>query len=55
MSCWSEIPLGPADPVLGITEKFKKDTFENKINLGIGAYRDDDGKPTIFECVKRAE
>jgi len=54
-SCWSEIPLGPADPVLGITERFKKDAFENKINLGIGAYRDESGKPVIMDCVRKAE
>ncbi|KRW99469.1 Pyridoxal phosphate-dependent transferase [Pseudocohnilembus persalinus] len=52
---WDHIPLGPADPVLGITEKYNNDTHPNKINLGIGAYRDEQGKPVIMECVKRAE
>lgn len=54
-TCWNEIPLGPADPVLGITEKFKKDSFDKKINLGIGAYRDNSGKPVIMDCVRKAE
>lgn len=35
------VPLAPADPILGVTEAFKKDTNPNKINLGVGAYRDD--------------
>lgn len=43
------------DPVLGITEKFNADTDPRKINLGIGAYRDDTGKPVIMECVNKAE
>ena len=25
------------------------------MNLGIGAYRDDDGKPYVFNCVKKVE
>jgi len=38
-----------------LTEAFKKDTHPDKINLGLGAYRDNSGKPVIMECVKRAE
>jgi hypothetical protein len=45
--------MGPPDAILGITEAFKKDTSPNKINLGVGAYRDDNGKPFVLECVKR--
>ncbi|KAJ6699388.1 ASPARTATE AMINOTRANSFERASE [Salix purpurea] len=26
-----------------------------KINLGVGAYRDDEGKPVVLQCVKEAE
>lgn len=36
------VPAAPADPILGVTEAFKKDPNPNKINLGVGAYRDDD-------------
>jgi aspartate aminotransferase len=32
------------DAILGITEAFKADTFKEKINLGVGAYRMD-GSP----------
>lgn len=43
------------DPILGLTDKFKADSSPNKINLGVGAYRDNDGKPYILNCVRAAE
>lgn len=52
---WSSVEMGPPDPILGVTEAFKKDTNPKKINLGVGAYRDDNGKPFILPCVKDAE
>lgn len=54
-SWWSSVEMGPPDPILGVTEAFKKDTNPNKINLGVGAYRDDNGKPFVLPCVKEAE
>lgn len=47
--------MGPPDAILGVTEAYKKDTNPKKINLGAGAYRDDDGKPYVLPCVKKAE
>jgi len=46
--------MGPPDPVLGVGEAFKKDTDPRKVNLSVGAYRDDDGKPVILNSVKKA-
>ena len=37
----------------GITEAFKADKDSRKINLGVGAYRDDQGKPYILPSVKK--
>ncbi|XP_068724499.1 aspartate aminotransferase, mitochondrial-like [Montipora capricornis] len=54
-SWWSKVELGPPDAILGITEAFKKDTNPKKINLGVGAYRDDNGKPYVLPSVKKAE
>lgn len=34
---------------------FKADTFEKKVDLGIGAYRDDDAKPWVLPVVKKAK
>lgn len=47
--------MGPPDAILGVTEAFKRDTNPNKINLGVGAYRDDNGKPYVLPCVRKAE
>ena len=46
---------GPPDAILGVTEAFKKDSNPNKINLGVGAYRDDNGKPFVLPSVIKAE
>jgi len=50
-----KVPMGPADPILGLNEMFQKDTDSRKINLGVGAYRDDNGKPWVLPSVKAAE
>jgi len=47
--------MGPPDAILGVTEAFKKDTNPKKISLGVGAYRDDNGKPYVLPSVKEAE
>jgi aspartate aminotransferase len=54
LSTWSAVPAGPPDPILGVTEAFKADKDPRKINLGVGAYRDDQGKPYVLDCVKKA-
>ena len=43
-SLFSEIPLAPKDPILGVTELFVADTRPGKANLGVGVYYDEDGK-----------
>ncbi|KAJ7361677.1 glutamic oxaloacetic transaminase AAT1 [Mycena albidolilacea] len=55
LSTWSAVPAGPPDPILGVSEAFKADKDPRKINLGVGAYRDDQGKPYVLGCVKKAE
>ncbi|KAF2741759.1 mitochondrial aspartate aminotransferas-like protein [Sporormia fimetaria CBS 119925] len=51
-SAWANVQQGP--PV-SITEAFKADTNAEKINLGVGAYRDDKGKPYVLPSVRQAE
>ncbi|KAI9898196.1 hypothetical protein N3K66_006556 [Trichothecium roseum] len=53
-SIWGNIPKGPP-AILGITEAWKADPNEKKINLGVGAYRDDAGKPYVLPSVREAE
>ncbi|VZH88518.1 unnamed protein product [Fusarium fujikuroi] len=53
-SHWANVPQGPP-AILGITEAFKADKNSKKINLGVGAYRDDAGKPYVLPSVREAE
>ncbi|XKL68214.1 hypothetical protein PGB90_003705 [Kerria lacca] len=55
ISWWSHVETGPPDAILGVTEAYKRDTNPNKINLGVGAYRDDNGKPYVLPSVLKAE
>eukprot|EP01027_Heterolobosea_sp_BB2_P023151 GEZU01034243.1.p2 GENE.GEZU01034243.1~~GEZU01034243.1.p2 ORF type:complete len:116 (-),score=34.64 GEZU01034243.1:20-367(-) len=48
---WANVERGPEDPILGVTVAYNKDTSDKKMNLGVGAYRDDNGKPYVLECV----
>jgi aspartate aminotransferase len=48
------VPKGPEDPILGVTLAFNKDTSPKKMNLGVGAYRDDNNKPYILPTVRQA-
>eukprot|EP00823_Brevimastigomonas_motovehiculus_P007183 TRINITY_DN6194_c0_g1_i1.p1 TRINITY_DN6194_c0_g1~~TRINITY_DN6194_c0_g1_i1.p1 ORF type:complete len:448 (-),score=93.01 TRINITY_DN6194_c0_g1_i1:251-1543(-) len=43
------------DPILRSAFEFVKDPAEKKVFLAIGAHRTEDGKPYLFNCVKRAE
>lgn len=45
----------PPDPILGIIAAHAADSNPRKIDLGIGVYRDADGKTPILESVRRAE
>ncbi|CAA22173.1 Aspartate aminotransferase, mitochondrial [Schizosaccharomyces pombe] len=52
---WADVPMGPPDPIFGITEAYKKDGDVKKMNLGAGTYRDDAGKPYVLPSVRQAE
>jgi aspartate/tyrosine/aromatic aminotransferase len=45
----------PDDPILGLMNKFTDDPRENKIDLGIGVYRNEQGVTPIMSVVKKAE
>ena len=54
-SFWSGVEMGPPDAIIGVNEAFKKDSNPSKMNLGVGAYRDDAGKPFVLPSVRKAE
>ena len=43
------------DAILGLMAKFRADTFSQKVDLGVGVYRDLSGNTPMLECVRRAE
>lgn len=49
------INAAPEDSILGLTEVFKKDPNPNKINLGVGVYKDGSGQTPVLATVKEAE
>ena len=52
---FEQLEMGPADPILGLTATFNEDTNPDKINLGVGVYKDSEGKTPIFNSVHKAE
>ena len=52
---FENIPLAAADPILGLLDLFRADPRPNKINLGIGVYKDETGKTPVLTSVKKAE
>ncbi len=52
---FEQIVPAPPDPILGLTEAFKKDPNPHKVNLGAGVYKDAHGKTPVLDAVKQAE
>ena len=45
----------PPDAIIGLIAEYKNDTRDDKIDLGIGVYRDAEGNTPVLSSVKRAE
>jgi aromatic-amino-acid transaminase len=45
----------PADPLLKIIKLFRDDPREDKIDLGVGVYRDEHGATPVMAAIKEAE
>jgi aspartate aminotransferase len=54
-SVFANVTLAPPDPILGTTTAFNNDTDPRKVNLGVGAYRTEQGKPYVLDVVREAE
>lgn len=50
---FAKVPMAPPDPIIGVNVAFNSDTDPKKVNLGVGAYRDDNSKPYIFKVVRK--
>ncbi|KAK8682852.1 hypothetical protein V6N13_038934 [Hibiscus sabdariffa] len=54
-SVFAAIVQAPEDPILGVTVAYNKDQSPVKLNLGVGAYRTEEGKPLVLNVVRKAE
>ncbi|KAK6151801.1 hypothetical protein DH2020_014436 [Rehmannia glutinosa] len=54
-SVFSNVVQAPEDPILGVTVAYNKDQNPVKLNLGVGAYRTEEGKPLVLNVVRKAE
>lgn len=54
-SVFHSCTAAPPDPVLNLSVAYRVDTNPRKVDLGVGAYRDEKGHPFIFRAVRLAE
>ncbi|MEI9430199.1 amino acid aminotransferase [Mesorhizobium sp. Cs1299R1N3] len=52
---YDQLGMPAEDPILQLAQAFRQDGRENKIDLGIGIYKDADGKSAVMSAVKSAE
>lgn len=55
MNPFASLDKKPTDPILGLNVLYKMDPRTDKINLGIGAYKDESEKVALFQSVHEAE
>mmetsp|Transcript_13911 Transcript_13911/g.37616 ORF Transcript_13911/g.37616 Transcript_13911/m.37616 type:complete len:441 (+) Transcript_13911:78-1400(+) len=54
-SVWGLLPQAPPDPILAVGDAWRQDSDVRKLNLGVGAYRTEEGKPLVLNVVRKAE
>ena len=47
------VPAAPEDPLFGLAQAFRQDPSAKKVDLVIGAYRDNNAKPWVLPVVKK--
>jgi len=52
---FENLPQLPADPILGLMVAFHQDSNPNKIDLGVGVYKTEQGSTPVLKSVKQAE
>jgi aspartate/tyrosine/aromatic aminotransferase len=52
---FSDLQPAPADPILGLMARFREDARIDKLDLGVGVYRDASGKTPVMRAVRAAE
>lgn len=54
-SAFEQAEFIPPDAIFDVTRRYVADTDPNKVNLGQGTYRDENGQPWILPSVRLAE
>lgn len=55
MSWFAQVaPTAPIE-IFALARAFREDTYADKVDLGIGAYRTDDARPWVLPVVREAE
>lgn len=52
---FDSVPPVPPDPIFSLVTRFQADPNPDKINLTVGAYKDESGQTPVMGCVKEAE
>lgn len=47
------VPQAPEDPLFGLMAAYRRDEDSKKVDLGIGAYRDNEAKPWVLPVVRK--
>nr|AIT70263.1 aspartate aminotransferase [Symphyocladia latiuscula] len=54
-SVFDNVQPAPPDAILGLNTLYRADPSPSKVNLGVGAYRTDEGLPLVLPVVKKVE
>ncbi|KAK4051899.1 Aspartate aminotransferase, cytoplasmic [Microbotryomycetes sp. JL201] len=54
-AAFDHVPLQPEDAIFALTAGYNADKSDKKVNLGVGAYRDNHGKPFVLPVVRKAK
>lgn len=49
----ASVPAAPEDPMFGLSAAYRNDNAPNKVDLGVGAYRDHNLQPYVLPSVAR--
>ena len=52
---FEDLQASPADKILGLMAAYRADTRPDKVDLGVGVYRDETGATPVFRAIKDAE
>lgn len=52
---FQQLDVPPEDPILGLLSAFRTDPSPDKVDLGVGIYKDERGRTPVLEAVRAAE